>query len=131
MDNLFSLNGRISRAQYFWYSVVLGLANACLQSGVGSLAHTGQHSESLSPDVAAILWLVECAIFTWSIILPVRRLHDLNRSGWHLWLLCVPLFNIYLACVLVFRKGTEGPNHYGDDPLQIEIEGIPDVVLNS
>jgi len=47
----------------------------------------------------------------------VKRLHDLERPGAHYWLLLIPVYNIYLALVLLFKRGTSGPNRYGDDPL--------------
>jgi hypothetical protein len=52
----------------------------------------------------------------------VKRLHDLDRSGAHYWLLLVPLYNIYLALLLLFKKGTTGPNRFGPDPLQSALE---------
>jgi uncharacterized membrane protein YhaH (DUF805 family) len=47
----------------------------------------------------------------------VKRLHDLGRPGWHYWLLLIPIYDIYLALVLLFCKGTAGSNSYGVDPL--------------
>ncbi len=51
----------------------------------------------------------------------VQRLHDLDRSGWQYWRLSIPFYNLYLGFILLFRKGTKGPNQYGDDPLQKEV----------
>jgi uncharacterized membrane protein YhaH (DUF805 family) len=47
----------------------------------------------------------------------VKRLHDIDRPGTHYWLLLIPIYNIYLSILLHFKKGTEGPNAYGPDPL--------------
>ena len=48
----------------------------------------------------------------------VRRFHDLDRSGAHYWLLLIPVYNIYLGLLLLFKKGTVGPNRFGADPLE-------------
>ena len=48
--------------------------------------------------------------------LVVKRLHDLGKPGWQYFLMYVPLYNIYLGIVLLFVKGTAGPNEYGEDP---------------
>ena len=56
-------------------------------------------------------------MFLFHTIVVVRRLHDLDKSGWWIWLFLVPLFNIYLGALLFFKKGTEGPNRFGMDPL--------------
>ena len=37
-------------------------------------------------------------------------MHDVNKSGW--WLLC-PIYNIVLAAT----EGTQGPNDYGEEPI--------------
>ncbi len=56
------------------------------------------------------------------VMIEIRRWHDMNLSGW-----CVLIF-VIAACVnlkfalliwlfLLFRRGTSGPNRYGEDPL--------------
>lgn len=47
----------------------------------------------------------------------VKRLHDLDRSGWHYFLLLVPIYNLVLAVRILFQKGSDGPNRFGIDPL--------------
>ena len=56
--------------------------------------------------------------FVSNIMMGVRRLHDLDLSGWWMLLLFVPLVNILFYIYILFFKGTEGPNQYGEDPLQ-------------
>ena len=63
--------------------------------------------------VPALLILV--SIFALGMLLPslglgIRRMHDINKSGW--WILA-PLYNLWLLC----QPGDKGPNQYGDDPL--------------
>jgi len=63
--------------------------------------------------------LVLCIFgFVASIMMLARRLHDLDKSGWWMLLLFVPLVNILFYIYILFFKGTEGPNQYGEDPLQ-------------
>jgi len=47
--------------------------------------------------------------------LSIRRLHDLNASGWYVLLTFVP-FGQLLILWLMFKKGTTGPNKYGPPP---------------
>ena len=56
--------------------------------------------------------------YIYRIMMGVRRLHDLDKCGWWMLLLIVPLVNLFFCLYLLFFKGTEGPNEYGDDPLQ-------------
>ncbi|MNL84287.1 Inner membrane protein YhaI [compost metagenome] len=48
------------------------------------------------------------------ILLPtigvaIRRMHDVDKSGWHI---LIPFYNLYLFC----KEGTAGMNQYGADP---------------
>lgn len=52
------------------------------------------------------------------VFLVIRRLHDLNRSGWYYFVLLVPLVNVLFSLYLFFAPGTVGPNQYGADPLE-------------
>ena len=47
--------------------------------------------------------------------LAIRRLHDLNASGWYVLLTFVP-FGQFLILWIMFKKGTVGSNKYGDPP---------------
>jgi len=53
-----------------------------------------------------------------SYMLIIRRLHDLNKSGWFCLIALVPYINILFSIYVLFFKGTDGPNQYGEDPLQ-------------
>ena len=117
--------GRSSRAEYWWVQlfiicVVIVLA---IPIGVsGGFDGTG----TLGPLASIFLFLL--GIFVLAIIIPnialfVRRLHDINQTGWiYLGLLIAGLIpvigllstiaQIVIACI----QGTKGPNKYGDDP---------------
>ena len=49
--------------------------------------------------------------------LVVKRLHDLDLHGSRFWLLFIPFYNVYLGLFLLFKKGTVGPNKYGEDQI--------------
>lgn len=109
---LFSTQGRANRTWYFWHILLDDLAIATLAIVlvmIGVL--TG------SPLVVLpILGVLAAGVWA-AIAVTVKRLHDLDRPGWHWFLLGVPLYNIYLGLVLLFAKGTDGPNRFGLDPL--------------
>jgi len=50
-------------------------------------------------------------------MLIIRRWHDLGKSGWLSLLMLIPLLNLLVLIFLWVKKGTDGPNAYGDDPL--------------
>ena len=53
------------------------------------------------------------------IFMGIKRLHDLNRSGWWSLLILIPYLNFVIYFLLLgFIKGTDGENRYGADPLE-------------
>jgi len=46
----------------------------------------------------------------------VRRLHDINKSGWNVLISIIPLVGSIWIIVLLATKGTVGENRYGPDP---------------
>ena len=62
--------------------------------------------------------------FFWiSGALAVKRLHDFGASAWSLcWLLLPILGPAWVLLRLGFKRGTNGENQYGSDPLAIHLE---------
>jgi len=112
MVTFFSMQGRYNRARYFWsqFSILVLVYGAPFGAGFARLLPTG-HS-------ATVIW---CAMLivgnALSALQIVKRLHDLDRAGTHYGLLLVPLYDLYLVLILLFKKGTSGSNRYGSDPL--------------
>jgi len=50
-----------------------------------------------------------------SIAVTVRRLHDINMSGWWVLITFIPFGNVVLF-ILAMMEGTVGKNNYGNDP---------------
>ena len=115
MDNLldlFSFEGRANRAWYFWHILLDDLVMFTLATVFAVLMFvtgTPLCAVPLAGVVIGGIWA--------GVAVTVKRLHDLDRPGWHWWLLLIPLVNIYMGLVLLFAKGTQGPNQFGRDPL--------------
>lgn len=111
----FTSKGRLNRKSYIYRSIFLSLVLSVIQVVLTFAANTIGALELLF----AVLLLVSGLFgFVASIMMLERRLHDLDKSGWWMLLLCVPLINILFYIYILFFKGTEGPNQYGEDPLQ-------------
>ena len=114
MGELFSMQGRYNRSIYFWtvllINIIVYIASFILGLIVGA---TGGDQSSVS----ALSLLISIPASIISAFQVVKRLHDLNRPGTHFWMLLIPFYNIYLSLILLFQKGTAGPNNYGPDPL--------------
>jgi uncharacterized membrane protein YhaH (DUF805 family) len=113
---------RSSRSEYWWATLFVTLAGFPLGFIVGFvigfLSVTAGFSETTMENVLVIIMLpVQIFIIIASTCLVIRRLHDVDRSGW--WYLIIftivgmiPLFIWYCT------RGTDGDNRFGKDPLE-------------
>jgi uncharacterized membrane protein YhaH (DUF805 family) len=46
----------------------------------------------------------------------IRRLHDLDKSGWYVLLFFIPFVNLWFLAYLCARPGTPGDNRFGSPP---------------
>lgn len=111
----FTSKGRLNRKSYIYRSIFLSLVLSVIQAVLTFASNTIGALELLFAVLLLVLGIFGVVA---SIMMLARRLHDLDLSGWWMLLLCVPLINLFFAIYFYFFKGTEGPNQYGDDPLQ-------------
>ena len=107
-QNYANFSGRAPRSEY-WFWVLF----AVLASIAGGLIDLALFRNM---DVSPVQSLIGLALFLPGLAVSIRRLHDLDRTGW--WFLLV--FTIIGAIVLLVwdcMKGTIGPNRFGPDPL--------------
>jgi len=108
--NLFSFKGRASRKEYavrfitiLFYLFILDLYKL---------------DKNDSWFLIITFWV--SIILTWISMLQyfplaVRRLHDLNANGWFVLISFIP-FGQLLILWLMFKKGIDGVNDYGEPP---------------
>jgi uncharacterized membrane protein YhaH (DUF805 family) len=106
LRNYATFSGRAPRSELWWFSLftlLLGLACNIVDAGLGT------------HDV--IRRLVSLAMLLPSIAVGVRRLHDIDRSGWWSLLALVPLVGWVVLIVWYCTRGTPGANRFGPDLL--------------
>lgn len=64
--------------------------------------------------VVGIILLLLVFVFVFSVF--VRRLHDLDKSGWLTLLALIPLINALLGIILILWPGSHEPNRFGSPP---------------
>jgi len=107
--NPFRFEGRVGRLQYFGYSVVWGLVVTVM----AALLTAGDPVNGPSAGGSISLFLVLIVYTVATLSYGVRRLHDLDKSGWWMLLSIVPFANLVLGLILLLGPGTPGPNRYG------------------
>jgi uncharacterized membrane protein YhaH (DUF805 family) len=118
--------GRSMRSEYWWvylFNLIIVAIWAVLFFALGGINMNTEEISPLGMILIALLVIYGLAIFIPSIALFVRRLHDINQTGWiYLGLVVasvIPFVGmiasiamIVIACI----PGTKGPNKYGPDP---------------
>ena len=114
----FSFNGRIRRIEYVLSCLLGGAVTAiAFWLGVGtSLIGASQNSGS-GFGIGVLIGFAALIGGIWfTIAQDVKRLHDVDKSGWLVVLLLIPIVNFILGLYMLFADGTVGPNRYGNDP---------------
>lgn len=107
--------GRSSRAEYWWAYLGLILLILVPYVLIGIFASIG--AGAIAGLIGIVLFIFYLAIIIPGIAIVVRRLHDLDKSGWWYFIALVPLIGALLLLWWFCQPGTKGPNTYGPDPL--------------
>ncbi len=99
-ESFFSAKGRIRRTTFWVRWLIIFVINLTLRF---------IQIASDEPSVSIFTGIISLILSIFMIIQVVKRMHDINKSGWYG---IIPIYNIILA----FTAGTIGPNDYGDDP---------------
>ncbi len=109
--------GRTPRAP-FWYWVLFQIIVLVIISFVEGGGHTVVNGASIQSNYQAgpiaIVWSL--ANLLPGIAIGIRRLHDLDRSGWWTLIVLVPVVGVIVLLVWDASKGTTGANRFGPDP---------------
>lgn len=108
---LFSPQGRIRRLQYLGYSILLTIFMMAVLMGA-SYFSGGNIENSENPIVVTSVFLLYLVVLYSSVILAIKRFHDINASGWWAILIIIPL----VPLVMLFIPGTKGLNNFGNPP---------------
>jgi uncharacterized membrane protein YhaH (DUF805 family) len=106
-------SGRARRAEY-WYFVLFNLIIVIVLSLIDTLLGTF----NVMRGVGLLSGLYGLAVLIPSLAVTVRRLHDIDRTGWWILINLVPLIGTIVLLVFALTPGTPGSNRYGPDPKQ-------------
>jgi len=107
--NYVNFTRRASRSE-FWFWVLF----AVLVSVAATLIDVALFSDS---EISPLNTLAGLALLLPNLSVSVRRLHDLDRSGWWILLGLIPIVGWIIIIIWNCSKGTPGPNRFGPDPL--------------
>jgi uncharacterized membrane protein YhaH (DUF805 family) len=101
-----------SRRKEFWYfalfNIILGIVLGVMDRLLGTY--------SPASNIGLLSGIYGLAILVPSLAVTVRRLHDIDRTGWWILIGLVPFVGTIVLLVLAPFEGTPGANRYGSDP---------------
>lgn len=114
--------GRIARLNYFLgkcftvlpiivLSIIWWLLGAMAQESVSSIVINLTALLLVVLLFAAVIWYIY-----FIVSLDIRRLHDIGWSGWWTLTLFIPYLGLIPGLIILFKKGDEGTNAYGEAP---------------
>ncbi len=120
IKNYANFQGRARRAEYWNYVlanfVIYILMNILFFSSAGAL-----DSQFLSGAFGLFILFFALGMLIPSLAVLVRRLHDINKSGWFILFYFIPLVGFIFLLVWLFTDGDRYHNNYGPDPKNPEI----------
>jgi uncharacterized membrane protein YhaH (DUF805 family) len=109
-----TLTGRAARSEFWWWILFVVLLN--ISTGiidgivVAPLLGFEPFAEFAGQPVSLILGLV---LFLPGFCVGVRRLHDIDRSGWWYLILLIPFIGVIVLIYWWAQPGTKGSNRFG------------------
>ena len=120
----FHTDGRLNRKPYIMRSCWVFFINMVVSTVLLMLIKSFDEIQEPSASVAVmslvlyiLVMAINIALAAYVIALGIRRLHDTDNAGWWLLAGAIPFVNFYVMYLLWIKKGTAGPNRFGDDPL--------------
>jgi len=106
LEKYATFTGRAQRSELWWF---------VLFNFVGSIILNVVDTAILGMPALSVLWSLGLLIP--GIAVAVRRMHDLDKSGWWIFIVLIPLIGIILYIYWFVQRGTIGANRFGPDPL--------------
>jgi uncharacterized membrane protein YhaH (DUF805 family) len=108
-------SGRASRSEY-WFFVLFQLLLLVALMILDGLVFRGA--------MAAFTTLAWLLLILPGFAVTVRRLHDIDMSGWCILIAFVPLLGSIFLLVWTCQRGTQGPNRFGTGPVAAAVSEV-------
>jgi uncharacterized membrane protein YhaH (DUF805 family) len=106
-------SGRSRRMEYWYFvlfNIIVGVVLALIDMLIGTF--------SAMSNIGLLSGIYSLAVLIPTLAVMVRRLHDIDRTGWWILINLIPLVGTIVLLVFALTPGTPGSNRYGPDPKQ-------------
>jgi uncharacterized membrane protein YhaH (DUF805 family) len=115
-QNYVTFNGRASRSALWWwvlFQIIAALVVALIFGGGHMQMDQVTMRMHYQGGLVSNLWSL--ANFLPGLAVGIRRLHDIDKSGWWSLIVLVPFVGAIVLIVWYCQKGTPGANRFGPE----------------
>lgn len=119
MKNYATFSGRARRKEYWMFilfNMIFGIVAMIVDNVIGTTIKMDVAGQSVSLGYGYIYIVYMLAVLIPGLAVAIRRLHDVNKSGWFCFISLIPLVGGIWLLVLMCSEGTRGENRFGPDP---------------
>ncbi len=107
VDNYCNFNGRAGRAEY-WYFFLFNVIVSVVLSGLANAV----------PALSVLSVIYSLAMLLPGLGVAVRRMHDIGKSGWFLFISLVPCVGTFILLYFLAQDSEKAANAYGPVPTE-------------
>ena len=108
----YAVFGGRSRRKEYWYFVLFNIIVGIVLAAIDALLGTF----SSSSNIGLLSGIYSLAVLIPTLAVTVRRLHDIDRTGWWVLISLVPVIGTIVLLVFAVLDGTPGANRFGPNP---------------
>jgi uncharacterized membrane protein YhaH (DUF805 family) len=119
--NYVTFSGRARRSEYWFWALFVIIAFVVAIAIDGWInpdlvtTTSGNGSYGVSAAGGIVTGIVSLGLFLPGLAMTIRRLHDIDRSGWWILIGLIPFVGFIVLIVFYCTDGTKGPNRFGED----------------
>src|SRR5436190_18099988 len=125
LQNYAVFSGRARRSEY-WYFVLFNMIFAIVAAIIDNIL--GLTFNMPGFNYGYIYMLYSLFVLIPGLAVLVRRLHDVGKSGWWIFIALIPIIGWIWILVLLFTDSNPGENQYGPNPKMVTFEDRKDIL---
>ena len=116
----YAVFGGRSRRKEYWYFMLFNFVVLIVLGGIDALLET----LNSGGGVGLLIAIYALASIIPFLAVSVRRLHDIDRSGWWYFITLIPLIGAIVMLVFTLLDSTPGDNRYGPNPKGVTARAV-------
>jgi uncharacterized membrane protein YhaH (DUF805 family) len=109
-----TFSGRAPRSEFWWFTLAVIILSIIVSIIDGAVVAPMLGFEAFADEAGEPLRMIESLVLLLpSLAVAVRRLHDIDRSGWWYFLIVIPIIGPLVLLYWYIQPGTDGSNQFG------------------